>query len=131
MIETNGQNISCPAILLCIDSYAEDSLQGKLFHPAQEQPYLFQNHMQFILAVQELLRSAGQSMEVEGQPRPGGSSQRRGQLATFSLKIRFQQHDSWQGTLTWLERRQTVPFRSVLELFLFLHSILSPSKSQA
>ena len=37
-------------------------------------------------------------------------------LARFLVHIHFRQNASWQGTVSWLEQRQSLAFRSVLEL---------------
>ena len=41
----------------------------------------------------------------------------RGQeRGSFLVKIQFRQRESWQGQVTWLERKETMSFRSLLEL---------------
>ena len=50
---------------------------------------------------------------------------RRGELATFIVKVLFRQHSSWQGSVVWQEEKCEEPFRSVLELVLLLESALS------
>jgi hypothetical protein len=51
--------------------------------------------------------------------------ERVGKLATFSLRVLFQQNASWQGVITWLEGRQSQSFRSVLDLTHHLNSALT------
>jgi len=52
---------------------------------------------------------------------------RQGYQATFMVKILFRQHTSWQGTITWLEKKREQTFRSVLELILLMDSALNNS----
>jgi hypothetical protein len=47
-----------------------------------------------------------------------------GLIATFSIRILFRQHSSWQGTISWLEGKQEECFRSVLELIVLLDNAL-------
>jgi len=43
----------------------------------------------------------------------------------FQLEVFFTQNHSWQGRLTWLEKKQEASFRSVLELLIILDDVLS------
>jgi hypothetical protein len=36
--------------------------------------------------------------------------------ATFTIKIKFQQNATWQGTITWAEGEKVQNFRSELEM---------------
>lgn len=47
---------------------------------------------------------------------PFGDYSTKGKIANFVVKIRFFEHDTWQGTVFWRETKQTVNFRSFLEL---------------
>ena len=49
---------------------------------------------------------------------------RRGNLATFAVRIMFRRNSSWQGSVTWMEGDQQENFRSVLELLLLIDSAL-------
>lgn len=53
---------------------------------------------------------------------------------TFIVQILNSQNDSWQGTVTWTEKKETIPFRSVLELIQLMDSALeevqAPGESQ-
>lgn len=42
--------------------------------------------------------------------------------ATFVLHIRFRKNKSWQGSIEWLEKKQTLYFRSALELIKIIDS---------
>jgi len=43
----------------------------------------------------------------------------------FVIRILDQQHNSWQGTVTWLSNEETRPFRSIMELILMVDSALN------
>lgn len=51
--------------------------------------------------------------------------QKRGAVATFSLRILFRQNASWQGTVTWIEGNQEEYFRSVFELIVLMDNAIS------
>lgn len=45
--------------------------------------------------------------------------------ATFVVRVLFRRNSSWQGTVTWKEKRQQVSFRSFLELLLLMQEAVS------
>ncbi|MBN7774601.1 hypothetical protein JYB65_14630 [Clostridium aminobutyricum] len=46
----------------------------------------------------------------------------RGEKATFILQVKFRQNASWQGTVKWVEKKETLHFRSALEFIKILDS---------
>lgn len=51
----------------------------------------------------------------------GGQDERT--KATFILHLQFRENDSWQGTIKWVEKRETLQFRSALELMKIISSV--------
>lgn len=43
---------------------------------------------------------------------------------TFLVRIKFQQHSSWQGEVYWAEKKRKLCFRSELELLRLIDSAL-------
>ncbi len=43
---------------------------------------------------------------------------------TFLVRIKFQQHSSWQGEVYWAEKQRRCCFRSELELIRLINSAL-------
>ncbi len=41
---------------------------------------------------------------------------KHGDLGTFVVHVQHRQNSSWQGRITWMEKRQTVSFRSAWEM---------------
>lgn len=41
---------------------------------------------------------------------------------TFVIQLLNTQHQTWQGTVTWLEAKRTQPFRSLLEMLKLMDS---------
>lgn len=59
---------------------------------------------------------------------PADERPRMGKMATFVVQVLFRRNASWQGTITWLDKKQTQNFRSVLELILLMNSALEGTK---
>lgn len=120
--------------IVCVDSYQEGVLCGWFSTMGQmEQP--FYSLSQFLVMMEDVLeqnqtpqsytahRSFGAFLPTHsGSGTIGGC--RKGNLATFELKILFREHSSWQGILLWQEQKKEKNFRSVLELILLLDSAL-------
>ncbi len=130
----------CPrTALVCIDAWERGVPLGRLYTPRFPQGIEFYGLTHFLqemeatLDTMELptafsgLRSFGTSSQSPPQLSPAG--ERTGKLATFSLRVLFRQNVSWQGSVTWLEGRQSQSFRSVLELVLMIRSALDCRES--
>lgn len=48
----------------------------------------------------------------------------KGKEATFVVRVKFRQHSSWQGEVTWVDGQKKEYFRSVLELIKLMDSAL-------
>lgn len=53
---------------------------------------------------------------------------RKGKMGTFAVQVLFRRNASWQGTIIWLDKKQTQNFRSVLELIVLINSALEGTK---
>jgi hypothetical protein len=122
--------------ILCVDSYDEEVLVGRLCNPYLNEEESFHGTMRFLIQMEALLDrmhlpqsfTASRSFTVSPEEDQGRSPTpvvRDGQRATFALRVLFRQNASWQGSMTWLDRGQEKSFRSALELLLLLHSALS------
>lgn len=61
--------------------------------------------------------------EIKKAMRNFDTSSESGEKATFILQIKFRQNASWQGTVRWVEKKQTLSFRSALELIKIIDSV--------
>ena len=123
--------------VVCVDSYDEHVLRGRLYNPHRPEGIAFRSVMEFLLRMEDLLddmhfpqsfsavRSFGVPPERTAASPPAAERQ-EGQRATFAVRVLFRQNASWQGSLTWLEEGKEESFRSVLELLLLMHSALDP-----
>lgn len=122
--------------MICIDSYEQGVPQGRFYNLGQEHAgSSFHGLVQLLTGMEEVFDASGfpqpftqmrsftnESHACEGQwmePTQGD-----GCLATFVVKIFFRQHTSWQGSITWLEKKVDQTFRSALELIFLMDSAL-------
>lgn len=54
----------------------------------------------------------------------------KGRRGTFIVRVEQRQHSSWQGRVTWIEKGETVTFRSVLELLKLMDQALEQDRNQ-
>ena len=121
--------------LVYVDSYQDGVFKGRFSNPYLENPEQFTSLSDFLVKFECLLdamrlpqsfaeprtfRNAPMTIQNDPQVRLLA-----GRKATFALSVRFRQHNSWQGYVTWLDKGQRQNFRSVLELILLLDSALS------
>ncbi|WP_243158109.1 hypothetical protein [Aminipila terrae] len=76
----------------------------------------FKNKMKSVALNSTEIREAKKAM------RKFDTGNESGQKATFILQIKFRQNASWQGTVQWVEKKQTLNFRSALELIKIIDS---------
>lgn len=121
--------------VVCVDSYNERVMKGRIYNPYFEGNIKFNGLMSFILAMEELLdemkypqayelrRSfAKEDINTIDKGKEGVGI--RGMEETFDVKIYFRQNASWQGTILWEKSGVEQHFRSVLELVLLMNSAL-------
>lgn len=121
--------------VICVDSFDRGAPAGRLCHPALEEGTTFSGTLELLRKMDAMLNALEfpQSFTARRsfQPPEGwtigksdAGSLRRGELATFAVRIMFRRNASWQGEVTWLEGDQKENFRSVLELLLLIDSAL-------
>ena len=120
------------SILLCIDSYDEKNLRGRIYNPYLKEGQRFENAMQFLTIAEELFDNMDypqpftQSRSFWNNPCYDKEKTTRrkikedipqnGELTNFALRVIFRQNASWQGSLIWLNENKEDSFRCVLEL---------------
>ena len=120
--------------LVYVDSYQNGELKGRFSNPYLEMPELFTSLSDFLVKIECLLDTMrlpqsfaeprtfrNTSVTIQNDPQVRLLS---GRKATFALSVRFRQHNSWQGYVTWLDKGQRQNFRSALELVFLLDSAL-------
>jgi len=130
------------SFLVTVDAYQSGVPQGQLYYPCRGESEEYQSLTQLLLIAEQLLNedNSPQSFHTVRTFFPTYRfdsasgvvfTPQTGKLATFSLHIFFRRNASWQGSLTWLEKKQTLNFRSVLELVMMMDSALSGGQMQA
>ena len=134
------QHYDSRTFLLYIDSYENDVPVGRYYNPGREEGGTFQSMTQLLLNLEQAMdeENMPQSFQkvrtfapVMGSWQYGSISSQRGKQATFAVNIMFRRNASWQGSLTWLNKKQTMAFRSVLEFISLLNSALHKDQGPA
>ena len=121
-------------ILICIDSYENGNPRGRLYN-SYTGDSCFDSLSQLLIKAEEILDDLQTPQSytthrtfshlVEPMEQSCDSNRvRKGDQATFELRVIFRQHTSWQGVIHWLEEKQEQSFRSVLEMILLMDSAL-------
>jgi|GEM_PF-875014 hypothetical protein len=53
-----------------------------------------------------------------------GSRESQSDNAIFLIQIQYRHNSSWQGRIVWLDKKQTLVFRSFLELVMLIKEAL-------
>lgn len=127
---------------VCVDSYDNSVFSGRFFNSAKPEGETFKSFLEFLKGMDRMLdrtnlpmnynmlRTFRPKSEVRIENVADGRNN-RGELATFRMRIAFRQNASWQGTVTWIEGKQELCFRSVLELAMLLDSALKDNENNA
>ena len=120
--------------IVCIDRYQDGVPEGRIYHPDGGKSS-FQSLAQFLMQMDDHLnewelpqsftavRSFGTKTEITVDQAEENEN-KRGDLATFALRVLFRQNASWQGSVTWMENGRSESFRSALELIFLTDSAL-------
>ena len=91
--------------------------------------YVFSGTIDFVARVESMMDSAAKAGgRRASESRPGPRRREPGGIAAFRLDILFRQNASWQGEITWLDKRKSTQFRSTLELILLMDRMLSAAE---
>ena len=129
--------------VVCVDQRMDGDLQGSFVTPYLRDPQAFSGVMQMVDIMDHFFDWAGfpqayhsnrkfvEDREEQPPCREGETErymddemldQIRGKLATFVIQVQFRQNSSWQGAISWTEKRMTHRFRSTLELLKLMDS---------
>lgn len=123
-------------IKVYVDHYDKRSLCGRFQFASQDKVQSFDSMMQLLISINDTMDQEKYPQaydEIRRFHAPTAQIERsveslnltRGEVATFSLRILFRQHASWQGSIIWVEGNQEEFFRSVLELIMLIDNALS------
>lgn len=125
---------------VCVDSYDKGILAGRLFNPYLNTGQAFESLTQFLFRMEQMLDTMNfpQSStatrtfaDIAKDWSPHSETEfRKGQVATFMVKVLFRQNASWQGSVVWQEGGREQSFRSVLELIFLMDSALNNAEEK-
>ena len=123
---------------VCVDSYEHGVLKGRFYNPYAGNGQSFESLTDFLVKAEQMLdemelpKSFTVTRTFAAPPkRPACTADAHrdpGKLATFALRILFRQNASWQGSVTWIDKKQEQSFRSVLELIFLFDNALNQTK---
>ncbi len=119
--------------MICVDSYEDGILKGRIYD-GEYGCVSFPSLSRFLIEMERLLDekqlpqsyTAPRSFIPRSLTEHEGTDQvvRRGEMATFEIRVLFRQNTSWQGSIHWREKDMDQSFRSVLELVMLMDSAL-------
>ena len=123
-------------VMIYVDSCDNGILSGRFHIASNPEAQSFHGLRQLLLGINENLdrenfpQSFAELRKFQKPTKQATSSllqmsQKRGSVATFSLRILFRQNASWQGSVTWIEGNQEEYFRSVLELIVLIDNAIN------
>lgn len=140
-------------VLIRLDAYTRDSMNGHLYCPYAEKDLAFHDVMDFInkldglfdeiafpLAAMEYRSFKPRRRKRAGAPEPGerkvedarmeGDRPNPKDTNTFVVHVQFRQNATWQGTVKWAGQNQEQRFRSTLELLKIMDSVINADAAQ-
>lgn len=131
--------------VVCVDSYTDKNLCGRLYNDILESPVEFKSTAEFLLYMLSILNKMDfpkpflemrmfsdslyfdipvKQTEKTAANKDILSDIITGKMATLSLRVIFCQNSSWQGKISWFDSGAEESFRSVLELIVILDNNL-------
>lgn len=127
-------------VVLCIHSIHGKEPAGQLYHSYQTEPVLFDGYDEMthrMEALYDALRFPHPATNQRSFTPPQTVRHilernkimsdeqllsKHGDIGTFIVRVQHRQNSSWQGRLTWMEKDQTLNFRSVWEMIKLIES---------
>ena len=141
-MSNTGKYIGTPwGIILCVDYYLDEKINGRIYHRYQTEPIRIGGMLEAVFEIDAFF-------DRLGYPFPGTEShyfikhektqrikmtrklsdeemlKNNGEQGTFIIRVEQRQHSSWQGRVTWVEEGKTENFRSALELLKMIDGAL-------
>ena len=128
---------------VCIDKAEKGEYAGRLYHYYQLEPESFKSQYEMIRRIEllcdrvnypqasEQIRSFAptdtclrnsKEPKVERCMSKEKLIEPKGEKVTFVVHVMYRQNATWQGSVTWAEKKQTANFRSALELIKLMDS---------
>lgn len=134
-------------VSICIDRVKDGCFGGRIYHKFDQKPVQFCGAEGIILTLEQLMdelsypqasvqtrrfttakaQRSGLVMEKKEINEPTAYS---GREATFVVHVKYRQNATWQGVVTWAEKKKQKSFRSALELIKLMDSAIEENKQE-
>ena len=137
-------------VVLCVDQTSHHNMSGRFYHSYKDSassfvnledllfqmealfdqlvfPYPSTNERQFIKAQDTDSQAANNRRQTEKREKIMKDEEllmQHGDLGSFIIRVQHRQNSSWQGRITWIEKNQTVYFRSVWEMMKLIENAI-------
>lgn len=138
-------------VLLCVDQYVDSEIFGRLYGCTGQSPANFCGIVDLANRMEQLFdqrafpqayfttRSFGKPKLIVSPKKEEAYSQmdetvfetERGEKSTFIVQVQFRQNATWQGTISWADKKKTQHFRSTLEMIKLMDEALSSQEASA
>lgn len=129
---------------------ARNPLRGEMYHRYSRESVSFQSMYQMVELIDKLCDEIGYPIRSTNTRSFGRQHiterrnyremervmdlpelvERKGAAGTFLVHVQFRQNATWQGQVTWVDKKQTCQFRSALELMKLIDSALLEGDEQ-
>ena len=141
-VRNTGNYIGTPwGIILCVDYYQDEKINGRIYHRYQTEPILVGGMMETVFEIDAFFDRLGypfpgtenhyfikhektQRIKMTRKLSDEEMLKNNGEKGTFIIRVEQRQHSSWQGRVTWVEEGKTENFRSALELLKMIDGAL-------
>lgn len=123
---------------VCVDEFRDGDIRGAVYSPYLEDAIPFSGVSRLLAGLEQVADTLDfpqayvdyRTFGSAPARRPAAEKERRliplmdeqtfetkvGKHTTFIIQIQYRQNATWQGTITWSEKKQVKQFRSTLEL---------------
>lgn len=139
-------------VVLCVDQLGENQFTGRMYHGYTKDMVRVDGVSQLLFELECFFDSInfphvstndrtfweekhvngdekrGMNMREDGKKEKVMSDEellkKHGELGTFIIRVQQRQNSSWQGRITWMDKNETIYFRSVWEMIKLIASAL-------
>lgn len=140
---------------ICVNAVKDHDLVGEIYNPYIRRPIAFSGIATLLEGLEKVINTLDfpQAYEEHRTFRNISSRSRRmpprkkersltrymdeqtfetkvGKQATFIVQIQFRQNATWQGTITWSEKKKIQHFRSTLEMIKLMDDAIEQAKME-
>lgn len=144
-MSNTGSYIGTPwGIILCVDYYRDEKINGRIYHIYQTEPIRIGGMLEAVFEIDAFFDRLGypfpgteihyfikhektQRIKMTRKLSDEEMLKNNGEQGTFIIRVEQRQHSSWQGRVTWVEEGKTENFRSALELLKMIDGALDSS----